>query len=130
VQNRKAIGSVRGRLLRLLGFDVVGQGGFNGSNDAECVDRFDEVAISTSFVGEKHIHVSIKQEENWTFVEVTHLFAVAHSQAGGYTTHVADLQVEQHEPRVNLTDGGDDVDAGPHPMKHVGTGNRRLDLVG
>ncbi len=100
------------------------------AQQGEGLQRLDDVAVGAGFVAEEDVDVSVEQQDDRPFVEITHLFAVANGETSGDATHVADLEIEQNECGIDLLDGGYDVDAGPHPMKEMGAGYRRFDLVG
>ncbi len=88
------------------------------------------MAVGAGLVRQEQIDVAVEQQQDRAFVEITHLFSLADRQARGDPTHVPDLEVEQHEGRIDLADGGDDIDTGPDAMEQMGAGDGRFDLVG
>lgn len=88
------------------------------------------MTVGPSLVGEEQIDVAIEQEQDRSFVEITHLLALTDRQAGCDATHVADLEIEQDEIRFDLTDRRHDIDPGADPVQQMHAGDGRFDLVG
>lgn len=88
------------------------------------------MTIGAGLIGEEQIDIAIEQQQHRSLVEITHLLALANRETRGDAAHVADLEIEQHEIGVDLTDRRHDVDAGPHPVQHMNAGDGRFDLVG
>lgn len=88
------------------------------------------MAVGPSLVGEEHIDLTVEQQQHRPLVEIAHLLALPHGETRGHAAHVADLEIEQNERRIDLADRGDDVDTGPNPVEQMGAGDGGLDLVG
>ena len=119
---QKGIGSGRRRLLR--------KQRFHRTHDLEGVERLHEVCVGSGLVREEEVDLTIEKEHDGAGIEIAHLLTLAHGQARRDTAHVADLQIEQHEGRIDLLDRRDHVDTGTNPVEEMGTGDGGLDLVG
>ena len=88
------------------------------------------MGVGSGFVGQERVDLSVEEEGDWPRLDIAHLLSLPHSEACGDAAHVADLEVEQHQTRIDLHDGWHDVDARPHTVQEMGSGDRSLDLVG
>ena len=88
------------------------------------------MAVGAGLVGEEEIDVAVEEQQHGSLLEIAHLLALTDGQTSGDATHVSDLEVEQHQRRVDFVDGGHDIHAGPDPVQDMGPGDGGLDLVG
>ena len=112
-----------------FGGDGAGKGVFDGAEGAEGVERLDQPAVRFRLTGEEHIDISVEQQYHGAVFEIAHSHPLFHGDAGSNAPHIADLEIEQHEGRIDLRDRGDHVDAGPHAMDEVGTAQSGFDIV-
>ena len=130
MQIRKGSGPARGSGRRNgFGDDLAGQGALDGAQQPEGVEWLHQPAVGLGLSGEPDVDLTIEQQQHGPLLQATVAFFVAHGQAGGHATHVADLEIEQDDVGVDLADRRYHVGAGAHPMHRVGTGHGGLDLV-
>ena len=126
MQKRKAIASGR---RRLLGCHLSSESPFHGPKGAERVERLDQPAVGAGLFREEDVDLTVEQEHHGAFVEKTHANLLFHRNTRGDATHVADLEIEQHESWIHLFDRRDHVDAGPDPMDQMRPTEGGLDVV-
>lgn len=88
------------------------------------------MTVGPGLVRQECVDIAVEHEQHRPLVEIAHLFALTHGQTRGDAAHVANLQIEQHQAGIDLTDGRHDVDTSPHAVQQMGAGNRGFDLVG
>ncbi len=88
------------------------------------------MGVGPGFVGEERVDLSVEEEGDRPRLDIAHLLSLPHGEACGNAPHVADLEVEQHQARIDLHDGRHDVDARPHTVQEMSSGDGGLDLVG
>ncbi|MFT5202152.1 MAG: hypothetical protein ACI9C1_001537 [Candidatus Aldehydirespiratoraceae bacterium] len=112
-----------------FGGDVAGEGVFDGAEGAERVEGLDQPAVGLRFPSEENVDLSVEQQHHGAVFEIAHSHSLFHSDAGGDATHIADLEVEQDERRVDLCDRGNHVGTRPHSMDEVGAAQSGFDIV-
>ena len=108
---------------------VAGEGRFDGPQGAEGIEGLDQPPIGFGFLRQEDVDVAIEQQQHGPVFEIAHRHAVFDGNARGDTAHVADLEIEQHEARIDLGDGGNNVDSGVHTVDQVGAAERGFDVV-
>jgi anti-sigma B factor antagonist len=106
-----------------------GEGGLDGSQGAEGVERLHEPPIGVGFLRQEDVDLSVEQQQDGSILEIAHRDPLFHSDTRGHAAHVADLHVEQHEGWFDLLNGWHHVNAGSHPMNQVGAAKGGLDVV-
>ena len=89
------------------------------AQDLEGVERLHEVGVGSGFVGQERVDLSVEEEGDRPRLDIAHLLTLPHREACGNAAHVADLEVEQHQARIDLHDGWHDVDARPHTVQEM-----------
>ena len=89
---------------------LAGEGGLDGAKGAEGVEGLREPAVGLGFLGQEDIGLSVEQQQHGTVFEIAHGDALFHGKACGHAAHVADLQIEQDEPGIDLANRGDHIE--------------------
>ena len=109
---------------------LVGEGGIDRPHDGESIERFHQVAVGAGLVGKEDINRPVEQQQHGTFGEIAHLFSLTHGETRSDAAHIADLEIEQNQGRVDLTDCWHHVHTGTNAVQEMGAGNGGFDLVG
>ena len=88
------------------------------------------MAVGAGLVGKEDINRSVEQQQHGTFGEIAHLFSLTHGETRSDAAHVADLEIEQNQGRVDLADCWHHVHTGTNAVQEMGAGNGGFDLVG
>lgn len=67
-------------------------------------------------MAQEHVGCSVEQQRHRAVFEAVEAGFLFDRQAGGNAAHVADLEIEQHQSRVEFQDGGEHMASGSDPV--------------
>lgn len=82
------------------------------TTQAQRVERLHEPTISLGVMAKEHVGGPVEKQRHGAVFEAVETSFLLEREAGGNAAHVADLEVEQHQGRVEFCNGRQDMASG------------------